>query len=119
MRILLVEDHDDTRRAMTTLLGLSAHEVIAVATAQEALEAVDGGGRFDCAVIDLGLPDAPGTQLMQELVTRAPIKGIALTGSTAPDDIQRCIDAGFAIHLPKPIAIEVLEAALIRLAPPT
>src|SRR3954470_6330001 len=57
MRILLVEDHEDTRRAMTTLWLLSAHDVTAVATAQEALAAVDGGGCFDCAVIDLGLPD--------------------------------------------------------------
>lgn len=117
MRILLVEDHDDTRHAMATLLSLSGHQVHAVGTGEEAKAAfADGAGPFDCAVIDLGLPDMAGTDLMTDLSRQAPIKAIALTGSTTPEDVQRCTDAGFVLHLPKPIAIEDLEAALARLA---
>lgn len=117
MSILLVEDHDDTRRAMSQLLGLSGHIVTAVGTGREALAAVDAGGTaFDCAVIDLGLPDVPGTQLMRELLARRPLKGIALTGRTTPADVADCRAVGFSLHLPKPVAIEDLEAALARLA---
>ena len=122
MLILLVEDHDDTRRAMTTLLGLSGHSVTPAADGAEALATVDGRRSeghppFDCAVIDLGLPDIAGTELMRELLARGPVVGIALTGSTAPADIARCRAAGFAQHIPKPVTIEQLEEALAKLGP--
>jgi CheY-like chemotaxis protein len=114
MRILLVEDHDDTRSAMATLLGLSGHQVLQAADGDEALT-VAGKSPFDCAVIDLGLPDMAGTELMVLLAQRGPVKAIALTGATTPEDVQRCTAAGFALHMPKPISIEALEAALARL----
>jgi len=114
MRILLVEDHDDTRNAMATLLALSGHEVLQAPSGGEALT-VAGQSLFDCAVIDLGLPDMAGTELMELLIQRGPVKAIALTGATTPEDVQRCTAAGFVQHLPKPISIEDLEAALARL----
>ena len=121
MLILLVEDHEDTRRAMATLLSLSGHVVELAADGAEAMASVDArqaNGRppFDCAVIDLGLPDIGGTELMRKLLARGPLVGIALTGSTAPDDVARCREAGFAQHVPKPVTIEQLEAALARVA---
>ena len=123
MLILLVEDHEDTRRAMATLLGLSGHVVTPVGDGAEALATVDGRKTdghppFDCAVIDLGLPDIAGTDLMRKLLARGPVVGIALTGSTAPADIARCREAGFAQHIPKPVTIEQLEEALERVSRP-
>src|SRR4051812_17979371 len=105
MRILLVEDHDDTRNAMATLLTLSSHQVLQAASGEEAIELAEQSA-FDCAVIDLGLPDMAGTQLMELLLQRGPLKAIALTGATTPEDVQRCTAAGFALHMPKPISIE-------------
>jgi CheY-like chemotaxis protein len=116
MFILLVEDHDDTRRAMVALLKLGGHRVIAVATAQEAIAAASDGVVLDCAIIDLGLPDTPGTELMRQLKLRGLTRGIALTGSTLPADIARCREAGFAAYLPKPVGIEEVEAAIRRIS---
>ena len=116
MFILLVEDHDDTRRAMVALLRLSGHHVTAVATGQDAIAAAGDGVFVDCAIIDLGLPDVPGTELMRQLKMRGVARGIALTGSTLPADIARCREAGFAAYLPKPVGIEEVEAAIRRIS---
>jgi CheY-like chemotaxis protein len=111
MLILLVEDHEDTRRALAMLLRYSNHEVVAVTCAREALEAASVRA-FDCALIDLGLPDTPGTELMGQLAQRGLTRGIAMTGSTLPADVARCREAGFGMHLPKPVSIDELDAAL-------
>ena len=109
---------------MATLLRFSGHEVVIAATGAEAECAFSercqhGVVPFDCAVVDLGLPDMTGTELMRSLLRRRPLPGIALTGSTAPSDVAECIAAGFSVHLPKPVAIEDLEAAIARLGSTT
>jgi CheY-like chemotaxis protein len=115
MVLLLVEDHDDTRRAMEMLLRLSGHQVTSVASGAEALTAASAN-RFDCAIVDLGLPDTPGTDLFPKLTGLAPMAGIALTGSTSPSDVDRCRAAGFTLHLAKPVGFDSLEAALAAVA---
>lgn len=117
MLILLVEDHDDTSRAMATLLRFSGHEVITAATGEAAEKLYrercqPGNEPFHCVVIDLGLPDTTGQQLLRALLRHRPVSAIALTGSTAPQDIAECKAAGFHLHLPKPVDIEDLEAAI-------
>ncbi|HEX8916579.1 MAG TPA: response regulator [Humisphaera sp.] len=116
MRILLVEDHEDTRKAMSALLRITGHQVVDVGDGGAAVSAVsahvDG---FDCAVIDLGLPDQDGIALLGELRSRGVVRAIALTGSTAPDDVAACRAAGFTCHLSKPVTIEELNAALGKL----
>ena len=117
MRILLVEDHEDSRQAMAALLRLSGHVVIHVGTGGEAMAAVAYGQRYDVAVIDLGLPDMNGTELLTGLLANGPLIGIAVTGSTSAKDVADCKAAGFALHLPKPITIEDLEEALQQVSP--
>lgn len=119
MFILLVEDHEDTSRAMATLLRFAGHDVVVASNAAQALREFDSqthsGRGFDSVIIDLGLPDMTGVDLMRHLRSRQPVKGIALTGSTAPSDVADCIAAGFALHLPKPVTLEELEQALQKL----
>lgn len=115
MLILLVEDHDDARRALATLLGFGGHSVIQAKNGADALAATESK-TVDCAVIDLGLPDISGLELLRQLLARGPLKAIALTGNTSPVDIAECREAGFLIHLPKPVTIEHLEEALKQLA---
>jgi PAS domain S-box-containing protein len=65
-RVLLVEDHTDSREFMTALLDLEGHRVTPVTSVQEALEKLESpaGAEFDVLVTDIGLPDASGWDLI-------------------------------------------------------
>jgi CheY-like chemotaxis protein len=115
LRILLVEDHVDTGTTLKRLLGAWGHTVVHATTVAEALrmaaEEIANGG-LDVVISDLGLPDASGLDLMQELARKYSIAGIALSGYGMESDIQQSIQAGFARHLTKPVDINSLRAAL-------
>jgi signal transduction histidine kinase len=118
VRILLAEDHDDTRHAVTRLLQRWGYEVEAARSVTEALEKARGA-KFDLLVSDLGLPDGSGTELMQQVQQIQPIRGIAISGFGMEEDLRRSHEAGFAEHLTKPVAAQKLRAALEALAPRT
>jgi PAS domain S-box-containing protein len=112
LRILLVEDHADTAEAMADLLGARGHRVTLAAGVAEALAAAERG--FDLVISDLGLPDGSGHDLMRELVRRHGWKGIALSGYGMEEDVRRSREAGFALHLTKPVNLPALEEAIRR-----
>src|SRR5262249_3630594 len=62
-QVLLVEDDEGHRRALGELIGSEGVQISAVGTGAEALSALESQ-RFDCAVIDLGLPDLGGLELL-------------------------------------------------------
>jgi len=68
--------------------------------------------KFDLVVSDIGLPDGNGYSLMSELRDDYGLKGIALTGYGMEQDVLRGQNAGFVVHLTKPVRIESLEKAL-------
>lgn len=113
--VLLVEDHRDTATMMVRLLNLSGHKVTTVDSVAAALS-VASTQRFDVVVSDIGLPDGSGLDLMRQLLSRQPIKGIALSGFGMEEDLARSREAGFAEHLVKPINVDQLEQALQRIA---
>ena len=102
LRILLVENHDDTRMAIERLLRNLKHEVRSAGSAQEALELATQH-EFDLVLSDLGLPDENGLELMSKLRDRFGLRGIAVTGYGMKEDIERSREAGFVHHLIKPI----------------
>ena len=112
-RVLLVEDHADTARALTRLLQRSGYPVTTANNVADALRLADAEP-FDVVVSDLGLPDATGYDLMRQLRQRHAIKGIALSGYGMDEDMRRSREAGFVDHLTKPISLPQLEAVLRR-----
>jgi hypothetical protein len=68
-RILVVEDHGDTRTSMQRMLQRDGHEVVVAASAREALEVAEREN-FDLVISDLGLPDMSGNELMAQLRSR-------------------------------------------------
>jgi CheY-like chemotaxis protein len=66
----------------------------------------------DLLISDLGLPDRTGLDLMREVRTRYPLKGIALTGYADDQDVADSSAAGFAMHLKKPVDFNDLLAAI-------
>jgi PAS domain S-box-containing protein len=111
LRILLVEDHEPTRIALTHLLSRRNCQVMAATSVAEA-QALAHREKFDLVVSDIGLPDGNGYALMSELREKFGLKGIALTGYGMEQDIARGQSAGFVAHLIKPVRVESLEKAL-------
>jgi CheY-like chemotaxis protein len=110
MRILLVEDHEDTNRALTSLLRRRGYHVQSALTFQSALE-LSAKAEFDVLISDLGLPDGSGIDLIQKLASKPPL-GIALTGFGMEKDIRRSREAGFQHHLVKPIDLNKLDSLI-------
>jgi len=110
MRILLVEDHEDTNRSLTSLLRRRGYHVRSALTFQSALE-LSAKEQFDVLISDLGLPDGSGIDLIQQLVSKPPL-GIALTGFGMEKDIRKSREVGFHHHLVKPIDLNKLDALI-------
>jgi signal transduction histidine kinase/response regulator RpfG family c-di-GMP phosphodiesterase len=111
MRVLLVEDHEDTNRSLTQLLRRRGYHVQAAHSVQTALEAA-AQEKFDVLVSDIGLPDGSGIDLMEKLSVDHPIFGIALTGFGMEDDLRKSHEVGFNHHLVKPIDLNRLDALI-------
>ncbi len=113
IRILLVEDHEPTRLALTHLLSRRNHRVSPAGSLEEA-HSLAKKNRFELVISDIGLPDGSGFELMKELKQQYQLKGIALTGYGMEQDILLSENSGFATHLTKPVRMESLENALAR-----
>ncbi len=115
LKILMVEDHIDTSRALQRLLSGLGYEVWSASTVESAIEEAKARP-FDLLISDIGLPDGSGLDLIRRLLAERPIKGIALSGYGMEEDILRSKEAGFEEHLTKPINLQKLEATIQRVA---
>ena len=91
-RVLLVEDHSDSRDFMTKLLETEGHRVSAVGTVHEALAKLDSpeGEEFEVLVTDIGLPDSSGWELIPKARARRPSLRVGVVtgweGHNAPSE---------------------------------
>ena len=74
--------------------------------------AVAGDVDFDLVISDIDLTDGSGLDLMRLVRTRGDTPGIALSGYATKDDVRESAEAGFAVHLAKPITFRMLEEAI-------
>jgi CheY-like chemotaxis protein len=114
VRVLLVDDHDDSLRLLAKLLGLNGYGVETARSAAEAVE-VASAASFDVVICDLMLPDRSGFELLEDLQrssARPGLRGIALSGMTDPATVTRCETVGFARHLCKPVNMDDLLDAV-------
>jgi len=115
LRILVVEDEDDTRDLLVTALEQCGAEVAAVASVADALKRLDEQVP-DVLVSDLAMPDEDGYSLIRQVRARPGERGgrvpaAALTAYARAEDRVRALAAGFQMHVPKPID----PAALVRM----
>ena len=113
LRLLIVEDHDDTARALRRLLTKAGFMVSVASNVATAL-ALAGSETFDLLVSDLGLPDGTGYDVMAGLRKIQPLPGIAMSGYGMDEDVSKSRDAGFNAHLVKPVEVPKLIAAIRR-----
>ena len=111
MHILLVEDHEETARALGRLFRYAGVTMTRVATIAEARQ-VCRPGLFDLLLCDLSLPDGDGCELMREIKPRLGVPGVALTAHAYAEDHDRALASGFDVHLPKPVSKEDLWSAI-------
>ncbi len=111
LRILLVEDHGDTRHALSRLLTHFGHQISVADNRQSALEII-ASQKFDVLLCDIGLPDGNGYEVISQAKRRQPVKAVALTGFGTDEDVRRGKEAGFDFHLVKPIDFHELRNVL-------
>src|SRR4051812_33507856 len=115
LHILLVENHEDSRRYLAMYLEGVGHHVTTAATVGEALDAAPGA-EYDVLLSDIGLPDGDGWQLLREAHFSHPIFAIAISGFGMNADRERSKEAGYRRHLLKPIDIDKLDGILAEAA---
>lgn len=111
LHVLVVEDEAPIRRLLATTLEAEGYEVYEAATAREG-EALAGNRRIDVFLIDLGLPDRDGVDLIRQLRTwtRRPI--IVLSARSQERQKVEALDAGADDYLSKPFGVAELHARL-------
>ncbi len=115
LRLLLVEDHDDTREVLARLLNRQGYDVEAARTVQEA-RSLANGMTFDLLVTDMQLPDGTGSELLRELSAKYGLRGIAMSGFGSEADFAQTKEAGFLEYLIKPVDAKCLDEAIQRFA---
>ena len=110
-RILIVEDEAELVRALRINLRARQYEVMTAGTGREALT-LTASESPDAIILDLGLPDIDGTEVIVELRRwyHAPI--IVLSGRTSPGDKIGALDVGADDYVTKPFAMAELLARL-------
>jgi CheY-like chemotaxis protein len=118
LRILLVDDNVDFVTSLALLLESIGHEVRVAHAAEQALE-IARALKPHFGFLDLGLPEVSGYTLaraLHEQPETADTVLVAVSGWGQARDRERSRDAGFSLHLVKPVELNSIQAALSTLA---
>jgi CheY-like chemotaxis protein len=120
LRIMVVDDEKDSRDLLEDVLSLCEAKILAVASANEALEKIP---EFNPEVIisDIGMPEQDGYDLIREVRNREKeqnlkrVPAIALTAYARVEDRMKALSSGFQMHVPKPVEPAELAAVVSSL----
>ena len=118
-RILVIDDETQIRRFLAISLRAQGYEVIEAATGRSGLEALATRGA-DLVVLDLGLPDMDGIEVLGHLRGWSSVPVLVLSVRAAEDQKVALLDAGANDYVTKPFGVQELSArlrALLRLTP--
>ncbi|HZH90678.1 MAG TPA: ATP-binding protein [Pyrinomonadaceae bacterium] len=119
LRVLVVDDEPDTRRLLCTVLERCGSEVVTAGSAHEALAAF-ARSKPDVIISDIGMPEEDGYEFIAKLRAAeaghgSRIPAVALTAYARVEDRVRALNAGFQVHVPKPIEPVELLAVVASL----
>jgi PAS domain S-box-containing protein len=119
VRVLVVDDEQDTRELLRALLEERGAVVTSASTAAEALAQLEHAPP-DLLVSDIGMPDTDGYTFIRQVRALPPARGgqvpaAALTSYTRLEDRTRALSAGFQVYVPKPVDPIELVMALANL----
>jgi DNA-binding response OmpR family regulator len=118
-RIHLIEDDSDIRRLVAAALARAGHDIETSSSALEGLQQVVSNSP-DVVVLDLGLPDLDGGELLRMLRAVSQVPVIVATARDDDASVVRLLDAGADDYIVKPYSAENLEArvrAVLRRGP--
>ncbi len=118
-KVLVVYDNRDAAESLALVLRLDGHEVHLAHDGPAALEAFEHQ-RPDVVFLDIGLPGLNGYQVarrLREQTASEELRLVALTGYGQAEDRRRSREAGFDLHLTKPVDPEQVAALLAGPAP--
>lgn len=111
--ILIVEDNADAREMLQTVLALEGHRVLA---SEDGVRGIEMAllHRPEIVLIDIGLPGVSGYEVAKRIRTALGdrVRLVALTGYGQPGDRRHAREAGFDVHLVKPVGLEDLDSLL-------
>ncbi len=116
LRVLVVDDNVDGAETLAMMLELAGHDTRIVYDGEGVLE-VAHGFLPDLVFLDIGLPGIDGyavAGLLRADETLRNVRLIALTGFAGDDDKRRTKEAGFDLHLTKPVSCSMVEDAISR-----
>src|SRR5438270_12522069 len=113
MRILVVEDHQDTRDVLTGLLTSWGYDVSSADSLKSGMGRLEIEPQIDVILSDIALPDGTGYALVSEARRRGKrVLAIALSGYAYPSDVRIAKLTGFDHHLSKPCDCAYLRSIL-------
>lgn len=113
MRILVVEDHQDTRQVLAGLLTRWGYDVSSVDSLKGGMDRLETEPSIDVILSDIALPDGTGYALVSEARRRGKrVLAIALSGYAYPSDVRIAKLTGFDHHLSKPCDCHYLRTIL-------
>jgi two-component system KDP operon response regulator KdpE len=110
-RILVVDDEPQILRALRINLSARKYDVVTAADGAQALESTRSD-RPDIVVLDLGLPDIDGVDVIRHLRTWTPVPIVVLSGRVGSQDKVDALDAGADDYVTKPFNIDELLARI-------
>ncbi|WP_088889587.1 response regulator [Leptolyngbya ohadii] len=119
LRILLVEDHADSREFIQKVLEEAGASVMAACCAGDALSILEST-QPDVIISDIAMPGEDGYQFIRQVrASHQEIPAIALTAYARPEDRRQALNAGFHTYVPKPINAEELVNTIAQLLKPS
>jgi two-component system, sensor histidine kinase len=120
-RVLVVDDNEDAGELLGFMLEQEGFEAVIVNDGPAAIRAATSMSP-SVVILDIGLPGMSGYEVATKLRENSRFSDtaiIALSGWGSPEDKRRALDAGFDLHLTKPVFVEDLRRALGALSPPS
>lgn len=112
--VLIVDDNTSGAQTLQMMLNLDGYDVLVASNGRDAIKIFEGN-QPQIVILDINLPDSDGysvARAMRQMQGSKDTLIIALTGQTANDDVRESLEAGFDIHLAKPVNFDHLEKVI-------
>lgn len=118
MKVLVVDDYDDTRELVRMLLEMQGCKVVEAADGREAVEYATGDG-FNLVLMDLNLPVLDGYEATRQILAHPRsrhVPVVAFSAQCGPERRQKAFESGCVDCIQKPIDFDKIEDVLRRFA---